>query len=470
MTDAAPDHTPLVIVGAGPGGYAAAFRAADLGMAVTVVHDDDRIGGVCLLRGCIPSKALLEVTDLAVLARAAADRGLTFGEPELDLDRMRAWKDEVVDELVGGLESLMKRRGIDVVRARARFTGSDEMILTTEGDERRLGFDQAIIATGSSPQPLPDTAFSDRVLDSSRALALGDVPERLLVVGGGYVGLELGSVYAALGSRVSLVEMTDTLLPAADPDLVEPLAGHVRERFDAVHLGVSVTELREDDRQVEVTFDGEDAPEPASYDRVLIAVGRRPNLDGLGLEDAEVALDEPGFIQVDEARRTTAANIYAVGDVVGGLQLAHEAFHEGMVAAEAIAGEPAAFDARAVPAVVYTDPQLAWCGLTERQADAQQRDVEIVRFPWKASGRALTLAGGDGMTKLLLEPGSGRILGVGMVGRRAESLIAEGVLAIEMGAVHEDLGRAIAPHPTLSETIHEAAQLATGRPLHLAPP
>lgn len=469
MADDASDQTQLLIVGAGPGGYAAAFRAADLGLSVTIVHDDDRVGGVCLLRGCIPSKALLEIADLLLLAEEAAARGLAFGDPEIDLDRVREWKDEVVDELVDGLEGLMKQRGIEVVQARARFTGSDSVTLDADGDQRRLGFDHAIIATGSSPQPLPGTSFSERVLDSSRALALTDVPDRLLVVGGGYVGLELGSVYAALGSRVTLVEMTDSLLPTADADLVEPLAAHIRDTLDAVHLGVSVSEVRDEDDEVEVDFDGEDAPESASYDRVLIAIGRRPNLDGLGLEDTEVELDDDGFIAVDESRRTADANIYAIGDVVGGYQLAHEAFHEGIVAAEAIAGQPAVFDVRAVPAVVYTDPQLAWCGLTERDAQAQEVEVEVVRFPWKASGRALTLAGDDGLTKLLTEPGTGRILGVGVVGRRAESLITEGVLAIEMGAVIEDLARSVAPHPTLSETLHEAAQVGIGSPLHLPP-
>jgi len=471
VADDTPDQTQLLIVGAGPGGYAAAFRAADLGLSVTLVYDDDRVGGVCLLRGCIPSKALLEITELKLLAREAASRGLSFGDPELDLSRMRDWKDEVVHQLVGGLEGLMKRRNIDVIPARARFRSSNEVILDDGGNggERRLGFDRAIIATGSHPQPLPDIAFSERILDSSGALALGDVPERLLVIGGGYVGLELGSVYAALGSAVTLVEMTDALLPTADPDLVEPLAEQVGERFDAVHLGVSVTGLREDDGRVEAAFDGDEPPASTSYDRVLIAIGRRPNLDGLGLEDTEVEIDADGSITVDEARRTTDPNIYAVGDVTGGQQLAHEAFHEGIVAAEAIAGRPAAFDARAVPAVVYTDPQLAWCGLSEQDAAAQEREVEIVRFPWRASGRALTLGSDRGMTKLVTEPGTGRLLGVGIVGRRAESLITEGVLAVEMGAVLEDLARSIAPHPTLSETLHEAAQLGIGSPLHLPP-
>lgn len=469
MADEFPDHSELLIIGGGPGGYAAAFRAADLDLDVTLVTDEERLGGVCLLRGCIPSKALLELTDLLLLTREAETRGLRFAAPEVDLDGMREWKHDVVGHLVGGLQGLADARGIRILHARASFDGSERVTVTVDGEQRRLGFDHAIIATGSTPVPLPDTDFGGRILDSAAALELPDLPERLLVVGGGYVGLELGTVYAALGSSVTLVEMTDSLLPTVDQELVGPLADRIDDRFEAVHLETSVTEMVEEQQQVRVSFDGPDAPDDATFDRALVAIGRRPNTAELGLDTTAVEVDEDGFVRVDEDRRTAEPNIFAVGDVAGGFQLAHEAFHEGVVAAEAVAGQTAAFDARAVPAVVYTDPQLAWCGLTEPDAAEQDIEVEVVRFPWKASGRAVTLGAGDGLTKLVCEPGSGRVLGVGIVGRRAESLITEGVLAVEMGAVLEDLARCIAPHPTLSETLHEAAQVGLGSPLHLAP-
>lgn len=465
-----PEHTRLLVIGGGPGGYAAAFRAADLGLKVVLVSDETRLGGVCLLRGCIPSKALLETTDQLLRITEMADRGITFPDPDVDLDRLRSWKDDVVDRLAGGLEGLATKRDVQVVQARARFTGPQEANLEDgEGEEHALSFDHAIIATGSRPLELPDVSFGDRILDSSAALDLQDVPDRLLVVGGGYVGLELGTVYAALGSAVVLTEMTDRLLPTTDPDLVEPLEQRVHDLFDAVHLRTTVTEIEATDTEVRVSFEADEATDDASFDRVLVAIGRRPNSEQLGLENTAVELDDDGFIEVDEARRTAEETIFAVGDVAGGLQLAHEAFHEGMVAAEAIAGRPAAFDARAVPAVVYTDPQIAWCGLTERQADEQERDIEVLRYPWQASGRALTLDATDGMTKLITDTRTGRILGVGITGRHAESLIAEGVLAMEMGAVAEDLARSIAPHPTVSETLHEAAELAIGGATHLPP-
>ena len=469
MADA-PDHTELLVVGGGPGGYAAAFRAADLGMQVTIVSDEERLGGVCLLRGCIPSKALLEAAEVLLLARASGERGIGFPEPKIDLDRLRGWKDEVIDSLVTGLEGIARRRDTEVVRGRATFTGARQVEVRNDGDVRQLGFDHAIVATGSVPVPLPDTSFGDRIIASAGALDLPDVPDRLLVVGGGYIGLEMGTVYAALGSQVTLVEMTDRLLPTTDADLVEPLAARVDELFHGIHLETTVTDMSETDDEVRVSFDGDDVPEDTTYDRVLVAVGRRPNSNQLGLDQTDVEVDDDGFIVTDDRRETAEAGIYAVGDVAGGKLLAHEAFHEGRVAAEAIAGEAAAFDARAVPAVVYTDPQVAWCGLTERDAQERDIEVEVVRFPWRASGRALTLDSTDGMTKLVTEPDTGRILGVGMVGRRAESLITEGVLAVEMGAVMEDLARSIAPHPALSETLHEAAQLGLGSPLHLPPP
>ncbi len=332
-----------------------------------------------------------------------------------------------------------------------------------------LQFEQAIIATGSTPVSLPNVAFGDRVMSSTGALELRDVPQRLLVVGGGYVGLEMGSVYAALGSRVTLVEMAERLLVNADPDLVEPLEKHLGTLLDDMHLNTTVSEIANTENGVRARFEGDDIADDGHFDRVLIAIGRKPNSTDIGLESVGVDTDEGGFIRVDAQRRTRAGNIFAVGDVAGGRLLAHEAFHEGRTAAEALGGSAAAFDARAVPAVVYTDPQVAWCGLTEQEAESTSIDVRVIRFPWSASGRALSLDGTDGFTKLVTEPESGRILGVGMVGRHAESLIAEGVLAIEMGAVLEDLAYSIAPHPGLSETVHEAAQLGLASPLHLPP-
>ncbi len=469
MADEFPEHSEVLVIGGGPGGYAAAFRASDLGLDVTLVTDEERLGGVCLHRGCIPGKALVELADLFFLAQEAQEHGLHFADPKVDLDRVRDWKRDVVGHLVDGLHGLVDARGIRIVQARAAFDGPERVIVTVDGERRRLGFDHAIVATGSSPTPLPEVAFGDRIIDSAAALELRDIPARLLVVGGGYIGLELGTVYAALGSSVTLIEVTDRLLPMAEPELVGPLADRMAERFEAVHLETTATEMIEEDDRVRVSLDGPDGAEDATFDRALIAIGRRPNTDELGLETTGVELDDEGRIRVDGSQRTAEPNVLAVGDVTGGLQLAHEAFEEGIVAAEVAAGRSAAFDARAVPSVVYTDPQLAWCGLSEPDAAERDIEVEVVRFPWQASGRAVMLGAGEGLTKLVCEPGSGRILGVGIVGRRAESLITEGVLAIEMGAVLEDLARSIAPHPTLSETLHESAKVGIGSPLHLAP-
>lgn len=465
-----PDHVPLLVLGGGVGGYAAAFHAADLGMETLIVDDGDHLGGVCLLRGCIPSKALLEVAELLITTREASERGLDFAEPKIDLDRLRGWKDNVIGSLVEGLDGLAEQRGVRVIRGRGSFIGSDRARLTVDDESFEIGFDHAVIATGSSPMALPDVDFSDRVLDSAGALELRRIPGRLLVVGGGYVGLELGTVYATLGSEVTLIEMTDRLLNGTDADLVEPLAERVKQLFHAVRLGTKVVGIEEEEDSVRVRLEGAEESDEGRFDQVLVAIGRRPLSEDIGLESTGVEMDEGGFLRVDERRRTTDERISAVGDVTGGWQLAHEAMHEGQVAAQAITGDPAAaFDPRAVPAVVYTDPQIAWAGLTEEQAEEQELEVEVTRFPWRASGRALTLGASQGMTKLLSEPGSGRILGVGIVGRGAEGLIGEGVLAIEMGAVLEDLAHSIAAHPTLSETLHEAAQRGLGRPLHLAP-
>lgn len=470
MTDDGAQRSEVVVIGGGPGGYAAAFRAADLGLDVTLVSDEQRLGGVCLLRGCIPSKALLEATEFLLRTDDARSWGFDFADADVDLDRLRDWTSEIVDQLVSGLERVADGRGVTVMQGRATFTGADELRLTADDDTATLGFEHAIIATGSRPIALPGTSFDDRIIDSARALDLPDVPDRLLVVGGGYVGLELGTVYAALGSAVTLVEMTERLLPRVDQDLVEPLADQVRERFAGVHLETTVTELDPSGDEVRAVFDSHTAPDEQSFDRVLVAIGRRPNTDDLGLDATDVRVDDDGFIVTDEQRRTGANHVFAIGDAAGGTLLAHEAMHEGQVAAEAIAGQPSAFDVRAVPAVVYTDPQIAWCGLTERDAANAGRKVEVTRFPWRAAGRALTMEAADGMTKLVTDPQTHRVVGVGIVGRGAESLIGEGVLAVEMGAVADDLARSIAAHPTLSETLHEAADLLLGHPIHLPPP
>ncbi len=465
--DKLPERTDVLVIGGGPGGYAAAFQAAKLGLDVTLVSDEDRLGGVCLLRGCIPSKTLLYVTELLHASAAAERMGVKFARPDVDINALRQWKDQVVDKLAGGVGTLCKKRGVRVVQARASFDGAEQVRL--EGAERdRMGFRHAIIASGTRPVALPGTDFDDqgRVMSSTGALDLKDIPETLLVVGGGYVGLEMGMVYQALGSRVTLVEMADRLMPRADTDLVKPLAQSVDERFEAVYLNTRVTDLNEDNDRVRVTLEGDDESSDAAFDRVLVAIGRRPNSEALNLESAGVATDDKGFIQVDGQRRTGADNIFAVGDVTGGMLLAHEAMHEGKVAARAIAGEKAVFDPRAIPAVVYTDPQIAWCGLTEQQAQAEQREIKTLRFPWRAAGRAMSMGAGAGLTKLLVAPEDGRVLGVGIVGPEAESLIAEGVLAVEMGAVAEDLALAIHPHPTLTETIGEGAELFFGGSTH----
>ena len=473
-----PVETQLLVLGDGPGGYAAAFRAADLGLDVTLVSNEARMGGICLLRGCIPSKALLHLAELAGGAREAADMGLDFGldeaGPRWDLERVRDWTEGVVGKLSDGLAQLCERRGIQRIRGRGAFAGPRRLLLS-DSDYSSVEFEHAIIATGSRPIAPPGIELrpgrqpSGRIMDSAGALALADIPPRLLVVGGGYVGLELGSVYAAAGSRVTVIEMAERLLPGTDADLVRPLHDRLAERFESIRLGTRLEAADDDDDQVRVSLTTLDGDEQTSFDRVLIAIGRRPNSDDLGLEAAGVDTDGRGHIRVDAERRTSARNIFAIGDVAGEPQLAHKAMHEGRVAAGVIAGRPAAFDARAVPAVIYTDPQIAWCGLTEDQAEQQGREVAISRFPWHASGRALTMGAADGLTKLVLDPGTGRVLGFGAVGRGAEGLVAEGMLAVEMGALAEDLALGVHPHPSLSETIGESAERFLGMPTHLAP-
>jgi len=462
-------ETDLLVIGAGPGGYAAAFRAADLGMDVTMVDIAPRPGGVCLFRGCIPSKTLLHVTELMHDARQAAEMGLVFPPPKVDIDTLRQWKDKVIDKLAGGLVELAKRRGVLLVRGRAVFEDSTRARIQNSGTVH-VKFKHAILATGSSPRTVAGVAFKPggRIMDSTGALALADIPERLLVIGGGYVGLEIGSVYASLGSRVTLVETGDRLMRGIDSDLTRPVLTRLNELFDSIHYQTVVASMAEDANGVDVVFEG-DAPEKRPrFDRVLLAVGRAPNSEGIGLEHTKVTVDDRGFIVVDEKRRTQDEKIFAVGDVAGGAMLAHKAMHEGKVAAEVIAGLPSAFDFQTVPAVVYTDPQVAVCGLTEEQAKARGLSVKIARFPWAASGRAVSM-GVPGLTKMIIDPESQRVLGLGIVGRNAGEMIAEGVLAIEMGALAEDLALSMHPHPTLSEAEGEAAEAFLGSSTHILP-
>ncbi|MGH7279735.1 MAG: dihydrolipoyl dehydrogenase [Candidatus Rokuibacteriota bacterium] len=445
----------VVVVGGGPGGYSAAFRCAELGLETLVVDTGTRLGGACLYEGCIPSKALLHVAAIMAEAERAKEFGVTFGEPRVALEPLRKWKDErVVGKLARGLAGAAKARNVEVVGGRAVFEGS--RVLRVEGDEpQKIRFKHAVVATGSSPGPLPGIETgSERVMDSTAALAVPDVPERLLVVGGGYIGLELGQVYAALGSAVTVVEMTDGLLPGVDRDLVQPLARRCDKLFAALYLTAKVTALREDGGGVEAQIEGQGAQR---FDRVLIAVGRRAQSGGLGLETTRARVDARGIVEVDDRCRTADPHVYAAGDVTGEPMLAHRAMRQGQVAAEAIAGRPAAFDNVAVPAVVFTDPEIAWCGLTERDATRQGRAVKIAKFQWPASGRAATLGRADGLTKLIVDPGSGRLLGAGIVGPGAGELIAEAALAVEAALTAEDLAATIHTHPTLSETLMEAA-------------
>jgi len=466
------ESTKLVVIGAGPGGYAAAFLAADLGLEVVVVDPEENPGGVCLYRGCIPSKALLHVAKLIDEAGHAADWGVEFGAPRIDLDRLRGFKDRVVAKLTGGLGQLTKQRKIRHIRGTARFIDANRLeIDLVEGATDTLDFEHAIVATGSHPSRIPTFPESDRILDSTSGLDLEDVPAKLLVVGGGYIGLELGSVYAALGSKVTVVEMTPGLLPGADKDLVRPLHKRLEGRLDEILLSTKVVAIEEQEKGLKVTLEGEDIEQPERvFDRVLVSVGRRPNSAGLGLENTAAAIDEQGFIEVDAQCRTADPRVFAIGDVVGQPMLAHKASHEARVAVETVAGHKVAFEPACIPAVVFTDPEVAWCGLTESEAREAGIKVQVARFPWAASGRAMTLDRDEGLTKLLIDPETERILGVGLVGPGAGELIAEGVLAVEMAALASDLKLSIHPHPTLSETMMEAAEVFFGQSTHVYRP
>ena len=458
----------LVVIGAGPGGYAAAFCAADEGFDVTLIGTDPNPGGVCLHIGCIPSKALLHVSAVLHESRAAADWGVSFAEPEIDLDKLRGWKDQVVGKLTGGLGQLAKARKVKYLQGMASFI--DERNLTVEltaGGTEDLSFDKCVIAAGS--RPIMPGAFpkSPRIMDSTGALALEDVPERLLVVGGGYIGLELSTVYSALGSKVTVVEALGSIASGADKDLVEVLSKRLNHELHEILVNTKVIEMEPSENDVTVKLAGLDlADTERTFDRVLVSVGRRPNSDKLALENAGVELDPHGFIPVDDQRRTGVQNIYAIGDIAGEPMLAHKATYEAKIAVEAMCGKPAAYDPAAIPAVVFTDPELAWCGLTESEAQVRGRDVKISRFPWAASGRAVTLGRSDGLTKLISDRRTERVLGVGIVGVGAGELIAEAALAIEMGARVSDLQMTIHAHPTLSETVLETAELFFGQSPH----
>jgi dihydrolipoamide dehydrogenase len=464
--------TQLAIIGAGPGGYAAAFLAADLGLSTTLIDEAINPGGVCLYRGCIPSKALLHVAKLLNETRHASAWGVEFPEPRIDLGKLRAWKQSVVDRLTGGLGQLSKQRKVTYVRGRAEILDPHTLAVYTADGEQRVGFEHCILATGSSPTRVPGVSIdSPRVLDSTSALEIDDVPPRLLVVGGGYIGLELGTVYAALGSKVSVVEMTDGLLPGADRDLVALLGRRIDSMCEAVMLNTKVVSLRDSGTSVHVTFEGPSiTAREQTYDKVLVSVGRRPNSKIPGLERTRVRVNARGFIEVDAQRRTAEPTLFAIGDVAGEPMLAHKASHEGRVAVEVIAGHKAAWEPAAIPAVVFTDPELAWCGLTEGQAKRDGRAVEIARFPWAASGRALTLDRLDGVTKLVIDKATQRVLGMGIVGPGAGELIAEGVLAVEMAATAQDVALSIHPHPTLSETVMETADAFFGTSTHIYRP
>nr|WP_217913781.1 dihydrolipoyl dehydrogenase [Miltoncostaea marina] len=463
MSAAEGDRADVVVLGGGPGGYTAAFRAADLGLRTTLVERHSRLGGVCLNVGCIPSKALLHAARVLTEAEEARAMGITFGEPSVDVAKLREATEAVVGQLTSGLAGLARKRGVRVVRGTGRFTSPEALeVELEEGGTEAVPFGHCIIAAGSEPARLPGLPDDPRVMDSTGALALEEVPERLLVIGGGVIGLEMATVYDALGSRVTVVEMLDRLIPGCDPDLVRPLHRRIRERYEGIHLGVKVAGVEAGDDGLRVAFEGEGAPEEATYDRILVAVGRRANGDRINADAAGVAVGERGIIAVDRQMRTNVPHVFAIGDIVGEPMLAHKASHQGAVAAEVIAGRASAFDARSVPAVAYTDPEVAWTGLTETEAQAQGVEHEVAAFPWAASGRALTLGRGEGRTKLVVEPGTRRVLGAGMVGVNAGELIAEAVHALEMGADAEDLALTIHPHPTLSETLGFAAQAAEG--------
>ncbi len=462
----------IAVIGAGPGGYAAAFYAADLGLKVTLIDNEKNPGGVCLYRGCIPSKALLHVAKLLDESKHAAEWGVDFGKATVDIDKLRDYKNRVVEKLTSGTGQVSKLRKVNYLQGWASIVDPKTIkVKKAAGGDETVSVDYIILALGSLPTKIPSLSIdSPRVLDSTGALELPEIPKSMLVVGGGYIGLELGSVYAALGTKVSVVEMTPGLLPGADRDLVKFLAQRVEKTFDQVMVSTKVTSMKASDKNVTVNFEGEGAPKEATYDYVLVSIGRRPNARIEGLDQTKVKVDAKGFIETDNQRRTAEPTIFAIGDVAGEPMLAHKASHEARVAVEAIEGQKAVFEPAAIPAVVFTDPEIAWAGITEAEAEKQGLTVEVARFPWPASGRAIAIDRTDGMTKLIIDPETERILGVGIAGSGAGELIAEGVVAIEMGATASDLKLSIHPHPTLTETLMESAEVFFGQATHVYKP
>jgi dihydrolipoamide dehydrogenase len=462
-----PIKTDIVVVGAGPGGYAAAFYAADKGRKVILVEQETRLGGVCLNRGCIPSKALLQAAKLISEARESARRGIAFGEPKIDLDKMRAWKNSILDKLGAGVASIALKRGVSILQGRGYFEDSKTLRVETAEGQKFFTYDKVIIAVGSkSAMPAAFDLGNPRIMTSRAALDIPEVPENLLIIGGGYIGMELGTVYATLGSKIVLVEALPQILTGADADLVRPVMRYAEKAFKEVRLNTRVSSMATHGKEIKVDCETNGQTREELYDRVLLAVGRAPNCDDLGLENTRVTRDEKGFIKVNTSQETTDPNILAIGDVAGGALLAHKAAREARVAVEVICGESSVFQSVTIPAVIFTDPEIAWCGLTEAEAKEKGIQVEVAKFPWAASGRALTFDRTDGLTKLLVEPETERVLGVGIVGHGAGELISEGVLAIEMGATAQDLAEAIHPHPTMSETLMEAAEVFYGHSTH----
>jgi dihydrolipoamide dehydrogenase len=463
-----PIKTEIVVVGAGPGGYAAAFYAADLGKKVILVEREKRLGGVCLNRGCIPSKALLYATHQIVNARESAHRGITFAEPKIDLDKLRAWKESILEKLSGGVATLAKMRGVQVIQGRGYFEGSNKLRVETDKGQQFIQFEQVILAVGSlAAMPKAFDLGNPRVMTSTEALEVEDIPENLLVVGGGYIGMEMGTVYAGLGSKIVLVEALDGILVGADPDLARPVVANAKRAFKEIRLKAKVTKMATAGKQIKVEMDYNGQKLSELYDRVLVAVGRVPNSADLGLENTKVELDEKGFVKVNERQQTDDPNIYAIGDIAGGILLAHKANKEAHIAVESInGGHSVPLNEIVIPAVVFTDPELAWCGLTEAEAKERGIKYEVSKFPWSASGRALSFDRTDGVTKMIIDPETERVLGVGIAGAGAGELIAEAVLAIEMGATAEDIAWSVHPHPTLSETLMECAEAFYGHATH----
>ena len=465
-----PTHYEIIVIGAGPGGYAAAFCAADHNKSTLLIDMDPRLGGVCLNRGCIPSKALLHAAHVKSAAKAASTFGLDFEEPKLDLDKLRAWKNGIIQKLSDGVQLLASKRKVTVIKGKGYFENSSKLRVETEQGQLFFTFDHAIIATGSRPAiPAAFDLGSKRIMTSTEALEIEDLPENLLVIGAGYIGMELGTVYAGLGSKVTMVEANSSILAGADPDLARPVLRFAQSHFETLLLNTKITKMASSGKQIKVSYENETGPAEAYFDKVLVSIGRTPNSKDMGLENTKVTLDAKGFIEVNKHQQTQDPTIAAIGDIAGGLLLAHKASKEAKIAVEVICGELSEFK-HEIPAVVFTHPEIAWCGLTEMEAKAQNKPVKVVKFPWAASGRAMTLQQTDGVTKLIIDPDSERILGVGIVGEGAGELIGEGMVALEMGATAQDLTEIIHAHPTLAETIMESAEVFFGHSTHVHTP